>query len=207
MRAVVDALGQAPAVFDVQTMQKLTFEFRPPNIRIWAPEWELEVGPQTRGWLRRLSPMSWEAGTVIGTHEAVDKASRLALLAALLRHPDVRWLSGVDPLTAAENKLTQYTIAARLGIPIPHTVVSNSSTIVASLARKLIAKPLGPGHFQDNDGRWLTVFTDTFDVMDPDHTDLLSGPPFIVQSLMHAAVHLRVVTVQNRVWVFRALLK
>lgn len=39
--AVADALGEQPAVIDVQTLQELTFEFSPPHIHIWHPEWAL----------------------------------------------------------------------------------------------------------------------------------------------------------------------
>lgn len=147
--------------------------------------------------------MAWEAGTMIGSHEAVTKASWLAVLAALLRHPSVQWLSDVDALTAAENKLTQYTKAADLGIAHPRTLVANGPDSLDLMGEDLVAKPLGPGHYQDADGRWLTVFTDTFDPDEQGHRQLLNGPPFIVQERILATNHLRVTTVGSDAWVFR----
>lgn len=202
VRAVIDALLVKPAVIDAQTLQDTHFDFAPPEIRIRTPEWTLQVEKGTRGWIRRLSPMSWEVGTVIGSHGAADKASWLALLASLLRHPDIHWLTPVDSMVAAENKLTQYTLASRIGISAPKTRVSNSRESFDAVERELVAKPLGPGHFQDRDGRWLTVFTDIFDPNSEDHK-LLSGPPFIVQERLRPTSHLRVVTVLNEAWIFR----
>jgi hypothetical protein len=204
VRAVVQASERRPAVLDVQTLRQSSFEFHPPSIRIRRPEWTLEVTPETPGWLRRLAPMAWEAGTTIGSHDAVTKASWLALLASLLRHPDIRWLSGVDSMTAAENKLSQYTTAARLGLIVPETHVTNLRTTFDRLDDDdFVAKPLGPGHFQHEDGSWLTVFTERFDTTDPEDLELLEGPPFLVQQRLHAASHLRVTTVNDRAWVFR----
>lgn len=190
-------------VLDASTLAESQFHFNPPSVYITQEQRTFQVEPGTPGWIRRLSPMDWEAGVTIGSHDAVTKASWLALLASLLRHPDIQWLSPIDATIAAENKLTQYTTATRLGIAVPETHVTNMENAPCLEGGEFIAKPLGPGHFRDEDGNWLSVFTETFDPNCDDDLALLAGPPFLVQRRIRPSSHLRVTTVGDRAWVFR----
>lgn len=201
--AVVSALGDECVVVDAQELGVSQFAFEPPTAEIELDECRWRAGGRCRGWARRLSPMGWEAGAVVGSLDATEKAAWLSLLAALLRHPDVEWLTAFDRMNAAENKLTQAVFASRLQIPTPTTVVSNRVDSVRRLRGPLIAKPLGPSHYRTEDGEWITVFTEAFDPETEADRKLLVGPPFIVQQRLEAQSHLRVVTVHDLAWVFR----
>jgi hypothetical protein len=161
------------------------------------------VGPAShvRGWIRRIAPAGWDDTVLLGSQRAAVLSSRLALLAAVLRDPVVNWLSDVDVLFAAENKLVQYRAATRIGIRVPRTSVG---PIAPELARELgepfILKPLGPGSFTDRDGEQRVVFTRSVTAADLESSDL-SAAPFLAQEQLQARRHLRVVTVQSRAWV------
>lgn len=200
--AVASALGGECFVVDVQELGASRFTVGPSTteIELDGRHWS---GGRCRGWARRLSPMGWEAGAVVGSLQATAKAAWLSLLAALLRHPDVEWLSAFDRMNAAENKLTQAVAASRLKIQIPATVVSNRVESVRRIRGPLIAKPLGPSHYRKEDDEWITVFTEAFDPEVAVDEGLLAGPPFIVQHRLEARSHLRIVTVNDRAWVFR----
>ncbi len=201
--AVAAAMGhRVPLVLDVEQLAQMPFEVGPNRVRLWSATEEFDLTCGWRGWLRRLSPVAWEAGVVIGSHDAASKAAWLSLLASLLRYPGGNWLSSLDDVNSAENKLTQYTAALDLGLAVPATVVTNRPD-AARLHPDLVAKPLGPGHFRNDAGRYLTVFTESFDVDSQDDRQLLAGPPFIIQQRLRAVAHLRVVTVLDRAWVFR----
>jgi hypothetical protein len=181
--AVAAAMGhRVPLVLDVEQLAQMPFEVGPNRVRLWSANEEFDLTDGWRGWLRRLSPVAWEAGVVIGSHDAASKAAWLSLLASLLRYPGGTWLSSLDDVNSAENKLTQYTAALDLGLAVPATVVTNRPG-AARIHPDLVAKPLGPGHFRNYAGRYLTVF--------------------IIQQRLHAVAHLRVVTVLDRAWVFR----
>lgn len=198
---VADLAGIDPLLIDVARLADVEFGVSPNCVEITVDDRTFDLSRGWRGWIRRLSPADWEQGVIIGSHDASAMAAWLSLLAALLRHPEACWLSDLDSMNAAENKITQYIAAQRLGLLVPSTVVTNSVERAAACGTDLIAKPLGPGHYRTQDGEWRTVFTDAFDPRGPDG-DLLGGPPFIVQQRLPARAHKRVVTVAERAWVF-----
>ncbi len=200
---MVAALETRCTVLDSESLQQANFEIRPPRGLLEYEGCVTDLAAGCRGWVRRLSRIDWEVGTIVGSHDAVAKASWLSLLASILRYPGMEWLSRFDAINAAENKLTQYTLATMAGVPIPNTMVSNTPQAYSALRRPLIAKPLGPGHYRSSDGSWLTVFTEDFEPRDATDADLLNGPPFVVQERVHANAHLRVVTVNDQAWAFR----
>lgn len=201
--AVASALGGDCFVVDAPQLQRSRYAVDAASAELELEGARWAAVPGSRGWARRLSPMGWETGVVVGSLDAAERASSLSLLAALLRHPDVEWLTPFDRMNSAENKLTQAFTASRLGVPTPATIVSNRAEALQRIRRPLVAKPLGPSHYQTEHGEWLTVFTEAFDPDSPLDLAILDGPPFIVQQRLEASSHLRIVTVQDRAWTFR----
>ncbi|MEV4116628.1 hypothetical protein [Nonomuraea sp. NPDC049695] len=146
-----------------------------------------------------MAPADWQRGVVIESIEAAEKTAWLSLLTAVLRTCGVGWLTGIDPLVTAENKLVQHTVARRLGIATPATVVTNDITTVQdAVGFDIVVKPLGPGHFFDRDEPY-TVFAAAVRADDA-LLEALAGAPFLVQQRVVARSHLRVVTVREQVW-------
>lgn len=157
-------------------------------------------GPPTRGWVRRYSPPGWDHGARIGSHRAAVLTARLALLGALLRDSGIGWLTPADEVAMAENKLLQYKSAARVGARVPRTVVSGDlDEVVAMLGEPFIAKPLGAAHFE-RDGEARIAYAEPVNAADLAGTDLLEAP-FLMQEMIRARWHLRVITVGERAWV------
>lgn len=153
-----------------------------------------------RGWIRRLAPAGWDLGVPLGSHSAARLSSRLALLASILREPSLAWLTPVDSLFAAENKVVQYRTAVAAGIRLPATAVGGSpSDLAAQLGDSFVLKPLGPGHFQEPDGSSQVLYVKEIRAADLAGIDLLDAP-FLAQTVIAAKVHLRVVTVGRRAW-------
>ena len=158
------------------------------------------IGPRSRGWLRRLAPPDWQRGVVLDTLESATKTSWLTLLTAFVRTSGVEWLTGLDALNTAENKMLQYRAALTLGVPTPRTaVVSDRACLEPGFPHRIVVKPLGPGHFTDPAGEGQVVFATAMSLDDP-RLEKLPGAPFIVQELVEAHTHLRVVTVADRLW-------
>ncbi|WP_405587942.1 RimK family alpha-L-glutamate ligase [Streptomyces sp. NBC_01190] len=158
------------------------------------------ASPAARGWIRRLAPAGWDAGPRLGSHAAARLASRMTLLAALLRDASISWLCNVDSLFAAENKIVQYKAARAAGIRVPETLVSaGTAELTAAFGERFIVKPLGPGNFTDDQGNNRIVHTQVVTADDLAGADLL-GAPFLAQQLLTAQAHLRVVTVREHAW-------
>ena len=158
------------------------------------------AGSPARGWLRRLAPAAWGHGVSIGSHAAAVLSSRMTLLAALLRDRGISWITAVDDLFPAENKVVQYRAAVAVGIRVPKTLVSAQAAHLADdLAEPFVVKPLGPGNF-DEDGRQHVAYARRVRAADLAEVDLLAAP-FLSQQAVEARRHLRVVTVGQRAWV------
>ncbi len=202
VKAVHTRIADAEVVvLDAASLAHIDFTVTIDRIMVGCEDREIDLSRGWRGWIRRLSPPDWEDGVVIGSHDAAAMAAWLSLLATVLRHPEALWLTDLDPMTAAENKMSQYIAASRLGLAVPAAMITNSRLDALRCSKDLIAKPLGPGHFRTGQGEWRTVFTEAFDPTGPDGR-LLAGPPFIVQDRAKAICHKRVVTVADRAWAF-----
>ncbi|WP_331739996.1 hypothetical protein OG613_45005 (plasmid) [Streptomyces sp. NBC_00015] len=159
-----------------------------------------------RGWIRRLAPADWDTGIKLGSKQAAVHGAWRALLTALPRTLACDWLSGLDALLTAENKVVQCRAASDAGIRMPPTVVTNDASNAPSPHAGLVAKPLGPAQFWlDTPDDPRVVFAAPVDTLHPAWTDLLPGAPFILQERLHAVRHLRVVTVRHTAWAFDIL--
>ncbi len=198
LRAVVDRLDKSNlAVFDAATLSQEEFVLRPGCFRLAGQR--LSAAVPARGWLRRLAPPDWQRGVVLESHEAVVKAAWLSLLVSITRTCGVQWLTGLDALVTAENKLVQSMAATQLGIATPETIVTNDLTeLTAALPEEFVIKPLGPGHFYDRDEA-LVIYSTALHRDSPELA-ALGGAPFLAQRKLEARRHLRVVTVRERLW-------
>jgi len=162
-------------------------------------EVEIAPGNTARGWIRRLAPPDWQRGLVVESHDAAVKTAWLTLLTSVLRLCGVHWLSSVDELVIAENKLVQYAAASRVGVRVPPTVVTNDHELArTTLAGDILLKPLGPGHFFDGEEPYV-VFA-TVARLDGPELRSLAAAPFIAQRRLIPRSHLRVITVDRDVW-------
>lgn len=154
-----------------------------------------------RGWIRRLAPADWSHGHPVGSRHAAAQAATISLLAGIARVQGIDWLTHIDPLLIGESKLVQIRAARNMGLRTPKTVVTgNRDHAERALGRRVVIKPLGPGHFTTDDGTGAVVFATAVDLRDPDFADL--GPtPFLVQEQIPARKHLRVVTVNDLCWI------
>lgn len=159
----------------------------------------IEPDDDVFGWIRRMAPPDWQRGLVVDSHDAAVKTSWLSLLVAIVRTCNVNWLSELDDLVAAENKLVQAATARYLEIAVPETIVCSDAEVArAALGDDVILKPLGVGHYFEGDTPFV-IYTTAVDIEGAEMA-ALSTAPFLVQRRLLARRHLRVVTVLERVW-------
>ena len=198
LRSVVDRLDQSDiAIFDAATMSEQQFVMGPGYLQLG--DLRLSSEAPVRGWLRRLAPPDWQRGLVLDSHEAVVKTAWLSLLVSITRSCGVRWLTELDAMLRAENKLVQAVAATELGIATPQTIVTNDpAELKEAFPEEFIIKPLGQGHFYEDDEARVVYTT----VLHHDAPELetLGTAPFLAQRKLEARRHLRVVTVRQRLW-------
>lgn len=197
VKAVQEACEQnscGTLLIDAERLASSSWELRGPDLDLRLDEHRLSG----RGWLRRLAPPLTHSGIQIGSLDAAEASSRLLFLAALSSSP-ITWLTDYWALMRAENKLIQYRTAGQIGIPVPRfEVVSHASLISGDLGDRFIVKPLGLGEYR-TDSETYAVHSNVLDRGDPRLTGL-SEAPFLIQALVEARTHLRVVTVVDRAW-------
>lgn len=202
--AVLASTSARPVlVIDVATFAARSYALEDGYLRVDdAPGKEtVEIGGDwnVRGWIRRIAPPEWQRGLAVESHEAAVNTAWLALLTAAVRTCGVTWLTGLDALVAAENKLVQQAAARKVGAWTPPTIVtSDANAAQDALGDDIVLKPLGPGHFFE-DGKPRVVYAAAVSSSDRE-LGALASAPFLAQRRIHARRHLRVVTVQDSVW-------
>lgn len=191
VQAVVAALDVEPTVLDASTFLTAPVTVAANGLRVGG-----KPVAAARGWLRRLAPAGWTE-TMNGTGQAAaGHSAAMSALAAVARDPRIDWLTPLDALGGAENKPVQYRAAARAGVPVPEWVVTTDPGDVPK-SGSWVSKPLGPGSFIDDEGNGWVVPTARVDLGCP---GTITAVPFVLQRLVEATAHARVVTVGNEVW-------
>jgi hypothetical protein len=154
---------------------------------------------ESRGWIRRLSPGTWDHGAVIGSRRAAELAAQLACLSLILRDPTIEWLTPVDTQLSSENKMLQARAARAAQISSPIAIIGGSPEYLElRLGSHAVVKPLGPGNYEEG-GTQHVVYTQLVATNSLTRLDTLN-PSFLTQELVHTERHLRIVTVANRTW-------
>lgn len=188
----------AACVLDAHNISNLDYTANADGF-VWRDQDGEHGGHFSRGWLRRLAPESWLGGLVVESREWAEKAAWLALLGFVVRSTVAEWLTPVDAVNAAENKLTTAVLARRLKIAHPETIVTNSArTLTSRLNGEAVFKPLGPGWYVEG-GRAKALFASALRT-DSVSSSELGWAPFVAQEKLLADEHIRVVTVRNRAW-------
>lgn len=189
--AVVDALQTKPLVLDAARILEspVTIDWN----RLEVARTEV---PATRAWLRRLAPAGWANAIEAPGADAASHSAAVSALATVIRDDRFTWLTALDQLGRSENKPVQYRRASAAGVPVPNWIVTTDPNSVPSTG-SWVAKPLGPGSFIDGTGSGRIVPTTIVDITNP---EVIAAVPFILQRLVPAKIHARVITVGGSVW-------
>ena len=198
LRAIAEQLRRReidPLIFDANSLPQIGYSFSPDGLSIGGTE----VGAGSRGWLRRVAPSRWTTGDLVGSVADVSLRARVSLVASLTRFKNCEWMTRVDALQAAEDRLHQLAMARSIGIAAPKTVVSDDpDEIRRALGGDAVLKPLATGAFVDASGQPQVVHTAelTEEVL---ASGDFAAAPFVAQERIAVQRHLRVVTAGNEV--------
>ena len=197
LRAVEALGGEEPLLLDAPTLQDGEFTLSQRGLTLNGVH--VDAAGAHRGWLRRYAPSGWGMGIVAGSLDAATHRSFLTLVGSIARKSSCDWLTPIDNMLVAEDRLVQLDVAARLGILAPRTVVTSSAeTAISELGSSFVVKPLSLGYFVTEDGP-QAVFTSEMDATTARQLDF-GGAPFVAQQMIETERHFRVVTVGDRAW-------
>lgn len=114
---------------------------------------------------------------------------------------DAHWVNDLQHQRAAENKQRQLRLAARAGLRVPRTIVTNDSTAArqffAETNGQTVAKLLRPIAVSMGDDTPF-VYTNRVREKDLDHAEALRHSPMVFQELIPKACELRVAYVAGK---------
>jgi len=188
--AVLRALSEPAAVIDASSFASQPLTLTSTGIHVQG------TSVRGRGWIRRLAPAGWAdaADSATGV-KAAERSAGLSALAAVLHDERIEWLTPIAALGVAENKPWQYRLAQGVGASVPEWVVTTDPDR-APRGEGWVIKPLGPGGFVSGNDAFVvptTVFSDQ-------HRPALTQAPFLLQRIVTAAGHARIVTVGEHVY-------
>lgn len=202
VRSVIQALeslgAERPLVVDAPSLQRGGFVLSATKLE--ANGGEISNAGGGRGWLRRYAPSGWGTGNVAGSLASAIHRSFLHLVGSISRTGNRVWLTRIDEMLRAEDRMLQLEVANALGITTPQTLVSSSAErVVEQLGDRFVVKPLTLGLYSGPDGP-RSVYTSELDDRTARDIDF-GGVPFVAQELIEAERHYRIVTVLNEAWV------
>jgi hypothetical protein len=168
---------------------------------VWRPADQLQSGGdmigQCAGFWRR--PGRTDVSAIEAEYASfIDRECEDAFDGSLLV-ADIAWLSAPSVVRTAELKISQLAAAERLGLTYPPTLVTNSADAAAEFTRQypsVIAKPVRYGLLSLRAPARIAWTSRT----SPSELATLSGSPIVLQAEIAAALHLRIVTVDDRVF-------
>lgn len=198
LSAIAALGGDAPMLIDAPTLASTDYCLDAGSLTIAGKTMILDGAG--RGWLRRYAPTTWGAGMIAGGLEAVSRRAFLSLVGSISRLGDRKWLTHLEAMLRAEDRLLQLQVVDSLGFRVPRTVVTdNGHTARTVLGDQFIVKPLLNGYYNSTDGP-KAVFTSVIRPSDLDRTDFAAAP-FVAQEQIDIHEHLRIVTVNGRGWI------
>ena len=177
-------------MFDADSLASVGYSFSPGRLVLGG----VSVASEGRAWLRRIAPRRWTGGDRVGSVADVSFRARVRLIASIARYGRREWVTPLDVLQRAEDRIYQLAVASELGIATPRTIVSSDpAEIERALGLDGVIKPLGSGVFVNTDGQPQAVYTTPLTVQLLASGDF-GAAPFVTQARIDARWHLRVVT-------------
>jgi len=187
-----------PVLIDVDTLRQGRLALRGNSLLEATSEgWE-PVARAGRGWIRRFAPAGWTKGTQTHSQHAAEQAAWLSMLVSYVRVGGISWMTSIDHMLAAENKMRLAQVAATVNAPCPPTVLATSPKAAAEIlgTDQLVAKPIGPASFLVGDDYLSVPTSEVSELVDIP----LVHEPYLYQQTVRALRHIRVVTVCERSW-------
>ena len=183
-------LHVAPVIFDADSLSEISYSFSPDLLMVG----EIKIPNESRAWLRRIAPSQWTTGNLVGSVADVTLRARVQLIAAIARQGQREWLTNIDALQVAEDRIHQLSVACQLGISTPSTIVSSDPhEIRRALGDDVVLKPIATGAFVNAEGQPRAVYTTPLTANIVASGDF-EAAPFIAQQRIKVHRHLRVVT-------------
>lgn len=151
LKSIQESGYSYPVLIDAEVLSYGNYSLTRTQLEIG--EYVLDVNDTDCGWLRRYAPSNWGAGIVTGSLDAVIYRSFLTLVGCVSRMGRRTWLTEVDDMLRAEDRLLQLKFAEDQGIMIPRTIVVGSAEqAIDELGERFIVKPLSLGYFSTESG-------------------------------------------------------
>lgn len=176
--------------------------FRTPGDIVFFTGTETLQGVSVKSvWYRRHVSPELPADLEAGVRDFCERETRAFLEGILTALPVERWMSLRQAITQAERKPYQLAMAARLGLTIPDTIITNDQSDVLNIAKhhKLIAKAVSSGYISYPDGN-RAIFTNALSSEDLDNLDGLTLAPVTFQELVDKISDIRVTIIGDEVF-------
>lgn len=178
-------------------------EAHPGRLSLYLEENVVDFSPERvqAVWARRLWPARFpEECPAELVHQCHPAASSMVMESLGLLH-DAYWINPLFEGERAESKLLQLSIANRLGLPVPETLVTNHPEKIKDFFHKhdgqIVTKLLVP-QVQSMEAHPAFSYTCRIDEAHLDHLEQVRGMPQIFQPFVRKSREYRVVVLGDR---------
>ncbi len=159
----------------------------------------------TSVWYRKVRTPEKPEDMDRGVYDFCIREGRTAIVGLLLGGlPDgAHWTSHPSRIWAAENKPYQLRTAQRVGLTIPHTVITNWGQHIRaahrSFDKNMVAKPARSGYVEV-EGEPFAIYTSKVDAGDLADLSDVESSPAIYQPLIQKEADIRITVVGDRIF-------
>lgn len=167
----------------------------------WLESEHEMLPPPATIWYRRLRSPAKPDGMDSGVYDFCLQENRATLLGAVLGCSS-RWMSHPTAIWQSEHKPFQLSLAARVGLRIPKTVITNDPSAVRKAFaefQSMVVKPVRTGHVMYQ-GHEFSIFTSRLLREHLDELESAKWSPAIYQELIPKRFDVRVTIVGKRVF-------
>jgi len=157
------------------------------------------IGNPTSIWYRRIRSPTTPDGMDEGVSTFCRQEAKAALIGSIIGY-QARWMSHPAAIWEAEYKPYQLHLAAKLGLRIPGTVITNDPVAIRAAYDRhgeLIVKPTRSGHLVQG-GAEFAIYTSRFLKEHLDELESARWSPGIYQTLIPKKFDIRVTIVGDR---------
>jgi len=186
---------------DYPFSETLCFVPQPASATGWLSNDGKAIQPPTSVWYRRMRTPPKPEAMDKGVYEFCLQETRAALLGAILGL-STRWMNHPRAVWCSEFKPFQLSVAARIGLSVPPTVITNDPCAVREAFERfgaMIAKPVRRGHIT-RDGRTAAIYTSQVLREHLDEIDSVRYSPAIYQALIPKRYDVRVTIVGRKLF-------
>ena len=163
---------------------------------------EIDLDDISSAWFRRLPMPDLSRIDLDSKFFHFIIKERSIFLEGLLNQLDVLWVNRICSVSSAENKISQLSLAKKIGLQAPKTIITNDFNTIESFVKlypNVICKPISSCRINLNNNEW-GFYSESLKKEDICNRNAVQISPFIIQERIKRKIEVRLTVVGSTIF-------